>query len=153
MEEKNRFKLQFAFQRTNYLLMFGGLFIVIIGYILMSGGGSGDPNVFLGDYYLSEESFERLQDEFKIDDSYVQQLQPLKDKVFEGEEELMNAMSDAIGAEALADNYFQLRSATEIDAAIFSGRRISLAPLVVILGYGFIFFAIMYKPRDVEVAS
>ncbi len=56
-----------------------GIGIVALGYILMSGGGSADPNVF------SEE--------------------------------------------------------------IFSTRRITLAPIVVLAGYVFIGYAIMYKPK------
>ena len=39
-------KLQFAFGRTNYILMATGLIIIALGYILLSGGGSDDPTVF-----------------------------------------------------------------------------------------------------------
>lgn len=39
-------KQNFIFSRTNYLLMAAGIFIMVIGYILMSGGGSDDPQVF-----------------------------------------------------------------------------------------------------------
>lgn len=69
----------FAFQRKNYVLMMIGIAVVIIGFILMSGGGSEDPNEF----------------------------------------------SDAI----------------------FSFRRITLAPLVVMFGYGFIMYAILFKGK------
>ncbi|MDO4217090.1 MAG: DUF3098 domain-containing protein [Bacteroidales bacterium] len=31
---------------TNYILMAVGIVVLIIGYILLSGGGSDDPNVF-----------------------------------------------------------------------------------------------------------
>ena len=34
------------FQRENYLWMAGGIAIMIIGFLLMSGGRSEDPNVF-----------------------------------------------------------------------------------------------------------
>ncbi|MBK8615188.1 MAG: DUF3098 domain-containing protein [Flavobacteriales bacterium] len=34
------------FTRTNYRLLLIGLGILVVGYTLMSGGGSGDPNVF-----------------------------------------------------------------------------------------------------------
>ncbi|NNE55482.1 MAG: DUF3098 domain-containing protein [Flavobacteriales bacterium] len=64
----------------------------------------------------------------------------------------MNAIAETIGAQTLEANYYQIRSATKIDADIFSFRRISLAPLVVMLGYGFILYAIMYKPRKLETA-
>ena len=68
------------FTRENYLLMLVGLGIVGIGYLLMSGGGSGDPNVFNED--------------------------------------------------------------------IFSARRITVAPIVLLLGYVFIIYAILKRPRS-----
>lgn len=70
----------FAFQRQNYLFLMIGLVVVILGFILMSGGGSEDPNEF----------------------------------------------SDAI----------------------FSFRRITLAPIVVLSGYGLVMYAIMKKPNS-----
>lgn len=36
----------FAFNKTNYRIMFIGLACIILGFILMIGGGSKDPNVF-----------------------------------------------------------------------------------------------------------
>ena len=45
MEENNK-KFQFAFGRTNYILMVAGLLVLALGYILLSGGGSDDPNQF-----------------------------------------------------------------------------------------------------------
>ncbi|MCF0212425.1 MAG: DUF3098 domain-containing protein [Bacteroidales bacterium] len=36
----------FAFDKTNYILMGIGLVLLLLGYILLSGGGSDDPNVF-----------------------------------------------------------------------------------------------------------
>ena len=44
MENDNKF--QFAFGKLNYILMVAGVIILAIGYILLSGGGSDDPNVF-----------------------------------------------------------------------------------------------------------
>ncbi|MBR1799205.1 MAG: DUF3098 domain-containing protein [Bacteroidales bacterium] len=35
-----------VFGKINYLLMVVGLVILILGYIMLSGGGSDDPNVF-----------------------------------------------------------------------------------------------------------
>jgi len=35
-----------VFGRINYLLMATGLIVLIIGFLLMTGGGSDDPNVF-----------------------------------------------------------------------------------------------------------
>ena len=37
---------QFAFSKMNYILMGIGLVLLAIGYILLSEGGSDDPNVF-----------------------------------------------------------------------------------------------------------
>lgn len=69
-----------AFAKQNYLLMVLGAVAVVIGFFLMSGGSSDDPNVF------NEE--------------------------------------------------------------IFSFRRVTLAPIVVLAGYAIVFYAVMKKPRD-----
>ena len=37
---------EMPFTRMNYRLLVIGMVIIVLGYILMSGGGSGDPNVF-----------------------------------------------------------------------------------------------------------
>lgn len=37
---------QFLFGKRNYILLFTGLGLIALGYILMAGGGSDDPNVF-----------------------------------------------------------------------------------------------------------
>jgi hypothetical protein len=71
--------LKFAFERKNYILLIAGVATLLIGFMLMSGGASTDPNVF------NEE--------------------------------------------------------------IFSARRITLAPAVVLLGFGIVGYAIMYKPK------
>ncbi|MDR9399164.1 DUF3098 domain-containing protein [Salibacter sp.] len=80
MSNKIEQKEDLAFGKTNYMIMIAGVVLVIIGFILMSGGGSDDPNVF------SEE--------------------------------------------------------------IFSFRRWTLAPVVVVLGYIAVFVAIMKKTKD-----
>ena len=67
----------FAFSRRNYVWLGVGIATLILGYALMSGGGSDDPNVF--------------------------------------------------------------------DESIFSFRRITLAPTVVLAGYGLIFYSILKK--------
>ncbi len=69
-----------AFTATNYKLLIAGIGIIILGFILMSGGGSGDPNVF------SDE--------------------------------------------------------------IFSARRITVAPIVALVGYIFVVYAIMKRPTS-----
>lgn len=73
-------KLNFALGKENYILLIIGFAIIIIGFILMSGGKAEDPEVF------SEE--------------------------------------------------------------IFNFRRITLAPLVVLLGFIIEIFAIMKKPKS-----
>ncbi len=35
-----------VFSRINYILMVAGFVIILLGYLLMSGGGSDDPAVF-----------------------------------------------------------------------------------------------------------
>jgi hypothetical protein len=37
---------QFAFDRENYKWVFIGLAFIVIGFLLMAGGGSSDPDVF-----------------------------------------------------------------------------------------------------------
>ncbi|MBI48697.1 MAG: hypothetical protein CL850_00180 [Crocinitomicaceae bacterium] len=69
----------FAFSKKNYLLLGAGIALLIIGYLLMSGGGSDNPNEFYADQ-------------------------------------------------------------------IFSSRRITLAPITVLTGYGTILYAILKKP-------
>ena len=71
--------LKFAFEKKNYIFLTAGIALVLLGFVLMSGGASQDPNVF------SEE--------------------------------------------------------------IFSFRRITLAPFIVLVGYGVIGYAIMYKSK------
>ncbi len=39
-------KYEFVFGKLNYILMIAGVIVLLIGYILLSGGGSDDPNVF-----------------------------------------------------------------------------------------------------------
>jgi hypothetical protein len=38
---------RFLFGKENYIIMLTGLVLIIIGYVMMSGGKSADPNVFL----------------------------------------------------------------------------------------------------------
>ncbi|MEH6512166.1 DUF3098 domain-containing protein [Maribacter arcticus] len=44
-------KQEFIFQKKNYTFMFVGLAFIALGFILMSGGGSDDPNVFNPEIY------------------------------------------------------------------------------------------------------
>ncbi len=75
--DRNSNNGNFAFSAVNYKLLGLGLVLLVLGYVLMSGGGSDDPNVF---------SYE-----------------------------------------------------------IFSFRRITLAPYIILSGYGTILFAILKK--------
>ena len=70
----------FVFGPTNFKLLIAGLVVILIGFLLMTGGGSDDPNTF--------------------------------------------------------------------NPEIFSSRRITLAPIVVLIGFTLDVFAIMYKPRN-----
>ena len=70
----------FALGKENYRLMAIGFAIIVVGFILMAGGGSNDPNVF--------------------------------------------------------------------NPEIFSFRRITLAPLLLLIGFVFEIYAIMKKPKD-----
>ena len=45
-KRKENAKKNFIFGKKNYRWMFVGLLLIAIGFILMSGGGSDDPNVF-----------------------------------------------------------------------------------------------------------
>jgi hypothetical protein len=80
VKNDNKEKINFALGRENYKLLAIGFGIIVIGFLLMLGGKSEDPNVF------SEE--------------------------------------------------------------IFSFRRITLAPIVVLAGFIFEIWAIMKKPKD-----
>lgn len=72
-------KTGFPIPKSSYKMILIGFGIIVLGFILMMGGGSGDPVVFSYD--------------------------------------------------------------------IFSFRRITLAPIVVLAGFGFVFWAIMRKPK------
>tara|TARA_S200000501_G_scaffold300920_1_gene288052 strand:- start:250 stop:483 length:234 start_codon:yes stop_codon:yes gene_type:complete len=45
------------FGSINYKIMLFGIFFMILGFLLMSGGGSDDPNVFSDDIF----SFQRIR--------------------------------------------------------------------------------------------
>ena len=50
-------KNKLLFGKRNYRFMIIGLFFIAIGFILMSGGGSDDPNIFNEEIY----SFRRIR--------------------------------------------------------------------------------------------
>lgn len=49
-------KQTFVFDKMNYILMLVGLGVILLGFILMIGGGSEDPNLFSEDLF----SFRRI---------------------------------------------------------------------------------------------
>ncbi len=49
-------KVDFALGKSNFYMLIVGFAIIIIGFILMMGGGSEDPNVFSEDIF----SFRRI---------------------------------------------------------------------------------------------
>ena len=53
MNKKNKL----LFGKRNYKFMIIGLFFIAVGFILMSGGGSDDPNIFNEEIY----SFRRIR--------------------------------------------------------------------------------------------
>ena len=44
-------KKKFVFGKKNYITMIIGLVFITLGFILMSGGGSEDPNIFNPEIY------------------------------------------------------------------------------------------------------
>lgn len=80
---QDKSELGFALDKQNYILLAIGFAIIIIGFLLMSGGGTTDPNVFNAD-------------------------------------------------------------------ELFSFRRITLAPIVILFGFVFEIYAIMKRPKEVK---
>ena len=56
-KRKESSKDDFIFGKTNYKWLFIGLAFIAVGFILMSGGGSDDPNVFNPEIF----SFRRIR--------------------------------------------------------------------------------------------
>jgi membrane-bound ClpP family serine protease len=56
MAKKEIKETGFALGKENYKLMVIGFAIIVIGFVLLAGGGSDDPNVFSEDLF----SFRRL---------------------------------------------------------------------------------------------
>ncbi|WP_346883253.1 DUF3098 domain-containing protein [uncultured Algibacter sp.] len=56
-KRKEATKSRFIFGKKNYKFMFIGLAIIALGFILMAGGGSDDPNIFNPDIF----SFRRIR--------------------------------------------------------------------------------------------
>lgn len=43
---ENEVSFTFVFDKINYIIMIAGVVLLALGYILLCGGGSDDPNVF-----------------------------------------------------------------------------------------------------------
>ncbi len=56
LKKENTSNFDFALGKQNYVLLSIGFAIIVLGFILMAGGGSEDPNVFNDDIY----SFRRI---------------------------------------------------------------------------------------------
>jgi len=54
MEQKNS---AFLFEKKNYIILIIGIAVIALGFLLMSGGNSDDPNVFNYDVF----SFRRIR--------------------------------------------------------------------------------------------
>ena len=44
--KKEEQKHEFLFEKENYVILLIGIAVIALGFILMSGGGSDDPNIF-----------------------------------------------------------------------------------------------------------
>jgi hypothetical protein len=53
---KNKPETDFLFDRSKYILLISGLVVTALGFILMAGGGSDNPNEFSNDLF----SFRRI---------------------------------------------------------------------------------------------
>ena len=49
--KKDNNSSEFLFGKKNYTIMLIGIVVIALGFILMSGGGSKDPNVFNPEIY------------------------------------------------------------------------------------------------------
>lgn len=56
-KRKQESKPNFIFGKKNYKFMYIGIAVIALGFILMSGGGSDDPNVFNPEIF----SFRRIR--------------------------------------------------------------------------------------------
>ena len=44
--EDSKREFAFVFNKINYIIIIAGIVLLALGYILLAGGGSDDPNVF-----------------------------------------------------------------------------------------------------------
>tara|TARA_B100000963_G_C22552350_1_gene637384 strand:- start:398 stop:643 length:246 start_codon:yes stop_codon:yes gene_type:complete len=51
MKNSKKNNKEFVFKKSNYRIMIIGIVFIAVGFILMAGGGSDDPNVFSNEIY------------------------------------------------------------------------------------------------------
>ena len=51
MEKNKKNSEDFIFEKKNFQVMLVGIIFIVVGFVLMSGGGSDDPNVFNPEIY------------------------------------------------------------------------------------------------------
>mgnify|MGYP000967414185 CR=1 FL=1 len=51
MSKNEKQKSEFLFGKKNYLIMLVGIVFITLGFILMAGGGSDDPEIFNAEIY------------------------------------------------------------------------------------------------------
>ena len=56
-KEEQHLKQEFLFDNINYKILLIGIGVIVLGFILMSGGGSDNPNVFNEEVF----SFRRIR--------------------------------------------------------------------------------------------
>jgi len=56
-QKKRENESKFLFGKKNYMIMLIGLSFIVLGFILMAGGGSDDPQIFNEDIY----NFQRIR--------------------------------------------------------------------------------------------
>ena len=51
MKDSKKDNKEFIFKKSNYRIMIFGIAFIVIGFVLMAGGGSDDPNIFSNEIY------------------------------------------------------------------------------------------------------
>lgn len=51
MKDSKKNNKEFIFKKSNYRIMIIGIAFIVIGFVLMAGGGSDDPNIFSNEIY------------------------------------------------------------------------------------------------------
>ena len=51
--KKNTGPKKFLFEKRNYRFLFLAIFVIALGFILMAGGGSDDPNFFNEEIFMT----------------------------------------------------------------------------------------------------